>query len=476
MSTASDPLRFLSPVTPRLSGLRPVRGKGVHLFDEAGERWTDFTSGIGVVNTGHAHPRVVAAVRAQAEKLLFAQIGVATSPLAGALAERLVGLLPGGLDRVFFTNSGAEATEAAVKLSRHATGRPNVVVFQGSFHGRTHLTMAMTTAKTAYRHRYPNLAGGIVVAPFPHALRWRMTEDDAVDFALAELDVLLKGVTAPDETAAFVIEPVLGEGGYLPAPRRFLEGLRTRADDTGALLVIDEVQSGFGRTGRFWGVDALTAGAGAGAAAGVGVRPDVLIMAKGLGSGLPISALAARAETMARWEIGTHGGTYGGGSTLALAAALATCEVMVEERLPENAAARGARLTHGLRVLQAAHPAIGDVRGPGLMVGSEFVDAAGRPDPARAKAVQRACLEERLLLLTCGTFENVIRWIPPLVVSDAQIDDALATFERALARSSAGEAPADTAVGAPAALGASEAGGAPGTAGTPDASGARGGA
>lgn len=421
MSRDADPLRYLAPVTPRLSGLRPVRGEGVHLFDDQGTRWTDFTSGIGVVNTGHAHPRVVAAVRAQAERLLFAQIGVATSPLAGELAERLVGLLPGGLDRVFFTNSGAEATEGAVKLSRHATGRPNVIVFQGSFHGRTHLTMAMTTAKTIYRHRYPNLAGGIVVAPFPHAFRWRMDEDAAVDFALAELDVLLKGQSAPDETAAFVIEPVLGEGGYLPAPRRFLQGLRARADATGALLVIDEVQTGFGRTGRMWCCEHH------------GVHPDVLIMAKGLGSGLPISAVAARSATMERWETGTHGGTYGGGSTLPLAAALATIEVMLAERLPENAAARGARLTAGLRDLQARDPGIGDVRGLGLMVGAEFVDAAGQPDTARTKAVQRACLDERLLLLTCGTFENVVRWIPPLVVTDAQIDDALATFARALA-------------------------------------------
>jgi 4-aminobutyrate aminotransferase len=432
MTRDADPLRFLAPVTPRLSGLRPVRGEGVHLFDDEGTRWTDFTSGIGVVNTGHAHPRVVAAVRAQAERLLFAQIGVATSPLAGELAERLVGLLPGGLDRVFFTNSGAEATEAAVKLARHATGRPNVVVFQGSFHGRTHLTMAMTTSKTIYRHRYPNLAGGIVVAPFPHAFRWGMTEDAAIDFALAELDVLLKGQSAPDETAAFVIEPVLGEGGYLPAPRRFLEGLRARADASGALLVIDEVQTGFGRTGRMWCCETS------------GVRPDVLIMAKGLGSGLPISAVAARAETMARWESGTHGGTYGGGSTLPLAAALATIDVMLHERLPENAAARGRRLTAGLRELQAREPAIGDVRGPGLMVGVEFVDRDGRPDAARTKAVQRACLGERLLLLTCGTFENVIRWIPPLVVTDEQIDDALAVFARALRHT----APAD---GAPSA-------------------------
>lgn len=412
----------LAPVWTHLSDLRPVRGEGVHLFDADGVRWTDFTSGIGVVNTGHAHPKVVAALRNQASELLFAQVGVAPSPLVARLAERLVGLLPDGLDRVFFANSGAEATEAAVKLVRHATGRPNVVVFQGSFHGRTHLTMAMTTSKTVYRHGYPNLPGGIVVAPFPHAFRWGMEEDAAVDFALAELDVLLKGQSAPDETAAFVIEPVLGEGGYLPAPRRFLEGLRERADATGALLVIDEVQTGFGRTGRWWAVDHHD------------VRPDVLIMAKGLGSGLPISAVAAPAATMAKWERGTHGGTYGGGSLLPIAAALATCDVLEAEQLPENAARQGALLTDGLHDLERRCRAIGDVRGPGLMVGVEFVADDGRPDAAAAKAVQRACLEERLLLLTCGTFENVIRWIPPLVVTGEQIEAAVAAFERALRR------------------------------------------
>jgi 4-aminobutyrate aminotransferase len=421
MANDRDPFEFLSPVTPCLTHLRPVRGERIYLHDEAGVRWTDFTSGIGVVNTGHAHPSVVAAIRAQAERLLFAQIGIGTSPLAGALAQRLVGLLPEGLGQVFFTNSGAEATEAAVKLVRHATGRPNVVVFQGSFHGRTHLTMAMTTSKTIYRHRYPNLPSGIVVAPFPHAYRWRMSEDDAVDFALSELDVILQGQTAPDETAAFVIEPVLGEGGYVPAPKRFLQGLRERADAMGALLVIDEVQSGFGRTGRLFAIDHH------------GIRPDALIMAKGLGSGLPISAVAAAPATMARWEPGSHGGTYGGGSLLPLAAALATCDVMERERLPENAAARGARLQAQLRSLQVDHPEIGDVRGLGLMVGVEFTDAAGRPDPARAKAVQRAAIEARLLLLTCGTFGNVIRWIPPLVVTDAEIDDAVTIFARALA-------------------------------------------
>jgi len=424
----------LAPVWSHLSSLRPVRGEGVYLYDADGVRWTDFTSGIGVVNTGHAHPHVVAALQAQAERLLFAQIGVAPSPLAFELGERLAHVTPEGIDTFFFTNSGAEATEAAVKLVRHATGRPNVVVFQGSFHGRTHLTMAMTTSKTVYRHRYPGLAGAIAVAPFPHAYRYGWSEAEAVDFALRELDQLLLGQSAPDETAAFVIEPVLGEGGYVPAPRAFLEGLRARADQHGILLVIDEVQTGFGRTGTLFNIEQHH------------VRPDVMIMAKGLGSGLPISAIGASAALMARWGRGTHGGTYGGGSLLPLAAAHATLDVMERDALPANAAARGERLRAGLRALQRRYPVIGDVRGPGLMVGVEFSSADRAPDAATAKAVQRACLDERVLLLTCATHDNVIRWIPPLVVSDAQIDAALASFERALERAAA-DAPVPAATG-----------------------------
>ena len=416
----------LSPVWSRLTTLRPVRGEGVYLYDEAGQAYLDFTSGIGVTNTGHAHPEVVAAIREQAGELLFGQINIVKTPAVERLAAALGELLPDALDSLYFSNSGAEAVEAAVKLARHVTGRPNVVVFQGSFHGRTGQTMALTTSKTVYRHRYHPLPAGVVVAPFPYALRYGWSEDAAVDFCLGELELLLKSQSAPDETAAFLIEPVLGEGGYVPAPARFLRGLRELADRHGILLIFDEIQTGFGRTGRMFAFEHA------------GVTPDVLIMAKGLGSGLPISAIAASRERMERWEPGTHGGTYGGGSTVPLAAARATIGVLTKENLPANAAAMGARLMDGLRALQAKYPVIADVRGLGLMVGVEFraPRAPGVEDDhgkAVTKAVQAACLGERLLLLTCGTFENVIRWIPPLVVNQEQIDDGLAIFERALA-------------------------------------------
>lgn len=416
---------LLSPVWSHLTTLHPVRGEGVYLFDAHGRRYLDFTSGIGVTNTGHCHPAVVEAIRAQAGELLFGQINTVVTPAVERLAAALREVLPRRLDSYFFSNSGAEAVEAGVKLARHATGRPNVVAFQGSFHGRTAQTMALTTAKTVYRHRYAPLPAGVVVAPFPEAHEAGVSEDEASEHALRELRRILHAQTAPDETAAFLLEPVLGEGGYRPAPAAFLRGLRELADEHGILLALDEVQSGFGRTGRWFAFEHA------------GIVPDILIMAKGLGSGLPISAVAAPAALMRRWETGTHGGTYGGGSTVPLAAAEATIRVMQAEDLPGNAAAMGERLVEGLRRLQQRYEVIDDVRGLGLMVGVAFAGAEDGGGAALAREVQRGCIDERLLLLTCGTWANVIRWIPPLVVGPSEIDDALATFERALARATA---------------------------------------
>jgi 4-aminobutyrate aminotransferase len=363
---------------------------------------------------------VVQAIQEQAGKLLFGQMNIVIPPTAVSLANTLNEVTPDAIDTFFFSNSGAEAVEAAVKLARHATGRRNVVVFQGSFHGRTAQTMAMTTSKTIYRHNYQPLPAGVFVAPFPYSYFYGWDDEQTTEFCLKQLDLLLKGQTTPEETAVFVIEPVLGEGGYIPAPPAFLQELRAIADRYGILLALDEVQTGFGRTGKFFGFEHA------------GVEPDILIMAKGLGSGVPISGIASRRELMDKWVPGTHGGTYGGGSAIAAAAAKATIDVICEEKLVANAATMGDYLMAGLRELQKRHPVIGDVRGLGLMVGVEFTGEDGNPDPDAAKKVQQACLEQNLLLLTCGSYGNVIRWIPPLIVTKAQIDDALAIFAAAL--------------------------------------------
>jgi 4-aminobutyrate aminotransferase len=414
-----DSLQHLAPVWTHMTTIQPERGEGVYLYEADGTRYTDFTSGIGVVNTGHCHPRVVAAIQEQAAKLIQGQINIVIAPTTVRLADALNEVTPAQIDSFYFSNSGAEAIEGAVKLARAATKRQNIIVFQGSFHGRTAQTMAMTTSKTVYRAGYQPLPGGVFVAPFPYSYQYGWDDDTTTDFCIDQLHLLLKTQTAPEETAAVVIEPILGEGGYVPAPARFLQELRALCDEHGILFICDEVQTGFGRTGKFWGFEHA------------GIVPDILIMAKGLGSGMPVSAIGASRGLMAKWPAGSHGGTYGGGA-LATSAALATVGVMRDEDLPGNAERMGERLMSGLKELQAEYPVMGDVRGRGLMVGVEFT-RNGHADKATTKAVQAACLEQKLLLLTCGAYENVIRWIPPLVVNEAQIDEGLRQFAEALA-------------------------------------------
>ncbi len=336
------------------------------------------------------------------------------------LVEELKTIVNPALDGFFFTNSGAEAVEGAIKLARHATGRTNVIVFQGSFHGRTVGAMSLTTSSTIYRVGYQPLMAGVFVAPYPYAYRYGWTPEETSAFCLRELRHLLVTQTAPQETAAVLIEPVLGEGGYVPPPPNFLKGVQQICGEHGLLFIIDEVQSGFGRTGRWFGHQHYA------------VSPDVMIMAKGLASGLPLSGIAARPQLMDAWIPGSHGGTYGG-NAVSCAAAAATVRAIREEGLVENSARMGEHLLTQLRALQARYPAIGDVRGLGLMVAAEFTAADGQPDARAAKAMRVACLEKGLMLLTCGPYSNVIRWIPPLVVNQAQMDEALAIFETALA-------------------------------------------
>ena len=410
----------LSPILKQATPVLAERGEGVYLYGEDGRRYLDFTAGIGVTSTGHCHPTVVKAVQDQAAKLIHGQYTTVMHRPLLTLSERLGEVLPAGLDALFYVNSGSEAVEAALRLARHATGRPNVVVFHGSFHGRTIGAASMTTSATKFRAGFAPLMGGVVVSPFPTAYRYGWSEQEATRFALRELDYVLATLTSPAETAAIFVEPVLGEGGYVPATTEFMQGLRERADRHGILLVLDEVQTGFGRTGRFWGHDHFD------------VRPDVVITAKGLASGFPLSAIAAPRELMAKAWPGSQGGTYGG-NAVACAAALATLDVVRSEGLVENSAAMGTRLREGLAKVAADVPSIGDVRGLGLMLGNEFVDGEGNPDAAAAARAQQAAAEAGLLLLTCGAAGNVVRMIPPLVVTESQIDEGLSLWRQAVA-------------------------------------------
>ena len=329
-------------------------------------------------------------------------------------------VLPGGLDRMFFANSGSEAVEAALRLARQATGRPNVVVFHGGFHGRTVAAASMTTSGTKFRSGFAPLMAGVHVSPFPDPTHFGWSQEEATDFALRQLDYTLQTLTSPEDTAAFLVEPVLGEGGYVPASTEFLAGLRERADRHGILLVLDEVQTGWGRTGRFWGHEHF------------GARPDVLITAKGIASGFPLSGIAASDELMSRAWPGSQGGTYGA-NAVACAAALATLDVIEEEKLVTNAAERGDQLRAALTAVAEHHPEVTDVRGLGLMLGNEFRDAGGNPDGAAAGRAQQEAARRGLLLLTCGAWGQVVRFIPALVVNEAQVDEAAQLWRDTLA-------------------------------------------
>ncbi len=407
----------LSGVWFQATDLPVVEGRACSVYLADGTEYLDFTSGIAVTSTGHCHPKVVAAIQEQATKFIHSQVNCYRNPIVGQLADRLAGITPEGIDQFFFSNSGAEATEAAVKLARQATHRPNIIVMEGSFHGRTMLTMAMTTSKTGYRVGYQPLPAGIFVTPFPRAYEWGVSESEASQRALKALRHLLKSQTAPDETAAIVIEPVMGEGGYIPAPDEYFEGLRDLCDETGILLVADEVQSGFGRTGTMFAIDHS------------GVRPDIVVMAKGIASGFPIAGIGASADLMGKWIQGSHGGTYGG-NPIGCAAALATIDVLTNDGVIDNAAARGDQLMSALRAMQADTPGLADVRGRGLMVATEFVDANGNPDAATvARIIEVARREHRVLFMNCGTNNNIVRWMPPLVVTADEIDRAVAAFK-----------------------------------------------
>jgi len=414
------------PVWGRIFNLAVERGEGSWLVTPDGERYLDYTCGIGVTNTGHAHPRVVKAVQDQAAKLLHGQQNIVYHEAGLRLYERLAHVLPGGPWQAFLSNSGAEAVEAAVKLARIATGRPAIIAFRYSFHGRTAQTMALTAAKDVYRGAFEPLPGSIYHASYPYCYRASGGAHDPADCTCdweAQLDLLFHQLVYPDKVAAIIIEPVIGEGGYIVPPPGFLPRLREITREHGILLIADEVQTGFGRTGELFAVRHWD------------VEPDILVMAKGIASGLPLSGIIARADIMAKFSPSSHGGTYGG-NVIACAAALATLDVIEDEGLVENATTRGEQFLTGLRALAAKHPSIGDVRGLGLMIGIEFVkpgEGDGRvPDAALTKRVQAECFSRKLMVLTAGSYVNVVRIIPPLNTTADEVNLALKIIAEAL--------------------------------------------
>ncbi|KAG8681218.1 hypothetical protein FRC09_017673, partial [Ceratobasidium sp. 395] len=393
-----------------------VQGEGSYVTLDDGRKMLDFTTGIGVTGLGHCHPVVSKAAADQCMNLVHGQCSIAFHQPGLKLIDALLPMMPDpSLDTFFFWNSGSEAVEASVKLARAATGRQNVIAMQGGYHGRTFGAMGLTRSKTIYSENVAPLMPGVYVTPFPYwhqlGLPPTASEDEVVRQSLHQLNLLLAQQTHPTETAAILIEPVLGEGGYIAAPAAYLRGLREVCDKHGILLIFDEVQCGFARTGKYFACEYS------------GVRPDIMIMAKGLANGFPLSGIVSRKEVMDRQKPGTMGGTYAG-NAVACAAAVAVTKVIRDEKVLENVNARSAELFAGIKALRQnpkIAPHILDVRGQGLMVGVEFAspNASGYDVSAKAGApksmasrVAAKVLERGVLLLTTSIFE-VVRFIPP---------------------------------------------------------------
>jgi len=397
---------------PRAYPLVPRRGYGSVVEDADGNLFLDCNAGIAVTSTGHCHPAVVAAVTAQASELLHYSASDFYLPIYSRMCAALAATAPiDGPVRVFLTNSGAEAVEGALKLARYATGRPYAISFFGAFHGRTYGAMTLTASKAKYHKGFGPLVPGVLHAPYAFNRvdpdTGARSHDKEETFSYLE-DTLFRYQVAPTEVAAIFVEPVQGEGGYIVPPASWLQRLRSLCDKYGILLVADEVQSGMGRTGRMWAIERS------------GVRPDILISAKGIASGLPLGAFMARAPLMEKWGAGAHGSTYGG-SPVPCAAGLATLSVIESEGLLGNAAAQGEFLLSGLREVWAKHPkTVTDVRGAGLMIGVEFRSAE------LAERVQQRAFERGLLVLECG--ESTVRVSPPLVITREQAATALRIF------------------------------------------------
>lgn len=395
------------------------RARNAELWDADGRKFIDFASGIAVLNTGHNHGRVIAAAEAQMRDFCHTAFQVAGYEPYVELAERLNALVPGpSPKKTFFVTTGAEANENAVKIARTATGRQNVIAFSGGFHGRTLLGLALTGKTVPYKRGFGPFPPGIYHAPFPSVLH-SVSDTDAI----SAIETLLSVETAPSDTAAIIIEPVQGEGGFYVASPGFLQALRGLCDAHGILLIVDEVQCGFGRTGRLFAHEHA------------GIEADLVAMAKSLGGGFPLAAITGRAEVMDRVEPGGLGGTYGG-SPIACAAALAVLDTIEEEGLCEHAERIGAQLEATLHLInhaRTAHP-FAEIRRAGAMVAVEIATRAGASRSAgeEAQAIIAAAREQGLLLLACGRDGNVVRFLPPLTIGDDELVDGLERLRAAL--------------------------------------------
>lgn len=403
------------------------RAEGAIIEDLDGNRFLDWIGGVGVLNIGHCHPEVVAAVKDQAEKYFHGMFNVVTHEGYVSLAEKLCAIAPvrGGKKRAYFTNSGAEADENAVKIAKAFTKRPNIIVFSGAFHGRTLLTMSMT-AKKAYAVGMGPFPDGVYRAEFPYLYRRPegMPEEAAIDYYVEKFQEVFENASPAEYVAAAVVEPLQGEGGFIPAPIEWIKAIRKICDAHGILLVADEVQSGFCRTGRMFASEYWKE---------AGVEPDIIATAKSIAAGVPLSAIIARDEIMESVPGGVIGGTFGG-NALACAASLKTIEIMERDHLADRSLAIGEKVMARYKEWLAKYDCVGDVRGLGGMIGIEFVEDKASKKPAKAltAAIINECAQNGLLVEGAGIYGNVIRFLAPLVITDEQIEAGLNIFERAI--------------------------------------------
>lgn len=411
--------KVMPPVAGRYTTLGIERGEGAYLYGDDGKKYLDFASGVAVCNIGHNHPAVVEAAKNQIDKLIHAGHNVVYYGPYVELAEKLVELT-GGDTMVYFSNSGAEANEGAIKLAKYVTGRPAVISFKGSFHGRTMGAAAITGSNASYRKNYEPLVPSTYFLEYPNLYRtpYEYDGEHTPKAYFEQFDSLFSQLVDPSMVAAIIMEPIQGEGGYIVPPEDFVKYVREICTKHGIMLIFDEIQTGFGRTGKFFCHEHF------------GVKPDIMTTAKALGAGFPLSAVIAKKEIMQKWPSGAHGGTFGG-NPVACAASLAGIKVL-EDGVVENAAEMGAYFKEELLKLQAKHSCIGNVRGIGLMLAAELVHSDKTPAAEICADVMHKAVDEGLILLKCGTFSNVLRFIAPCIVTKEQIDFCISVLDKLL--------------------------------------------
>lgn len=416
-----DYKEYLSPALAKATNIVMESARGCYVKDVDGKEYLDFVQGIAVNALGHCHPKIVKAICSQVEKLVTASFNLVSYPTTLKLAEELAKITPGELNVTFFSNGGAEANDGALKLARNYTHRPGIISFRGSFHGRTLGCTSITASNSKYRKNYEPLLPSVYFIPYPVCFRcpYNTTEDKCSLDCLQELQRTFDYLIVPENVAGIIMEPVLGEGGYVVPPAKYVTALREICTKHGIMLIFDEIQSGFGRTGKMFASEHF------------GVVPDIMTLGKAIAGGLPMSAVVSTKEIMDAWKPGQHGTTFGGHPVCA-AAALAVLATYKEEKILENCNMQGAYLKDRLLAMKKKYSVMGDVRGLGLMMAVEFVNPDNSPSADILNKVKEYCLKHGLLTLSCGVYGNGFRFATPLNIRREDLDKGLKIFEDSL--------------------------------------------